>query len=122
VRYTGVTAEWAVAVARGVHRRGVDLPPPTIDEVWVGCDLALYVRYRVGARPVAARFRLDVDPTFGDPPSDADLLASDIFHRLRADPGPDAFVDEEGYRWWSDDPPNAGWRATLPALRILTIS
>ncbi|OLT10507.1 hypothetical protein BJF78_28840 [Pseudonocardia sp. CNS-139] len=80
----GVTADWAAAVIRAVHRRSLDLPPPTIDETWLDVELVLYVRYRLGRKKLAARFRLDVDPASGGPPLDADGLAANLFHGLAA--------------------------------------
>jgi hypothetical protein len=117
----GVTADWAAAVTRGVHRRSMVLAPPTIDEAWLDSELVLYVRYRLGRKKVAARFRLDVDPATGGPPADADALAVHLFLHLRnADPG--GFVDRHGYRWWGDQPPGDDWAGALLRMRIMTIS
>ena len=117
----GVTADWAAAVVRGVHRRSLELPPPAIDETWLDADLVLYVRYRLGRKKLAARFRLDLDPASGGPPVDAENLAASLFHGLGAAPA-DAFVDRHGYRWWGDEPPEADWAAALLRMRIMTIS
>jgi hypothetical protein len=117
----GVTADWAAAVVRGVHRRSLDLPPPSIDETWLDAELVLYVRYRLGRKKLAARFRLDVDPDSGGPPVDADRLASALFHGLRT-AHTDVFVDRHGYRWWGDEPPGANWAGALLGVRIMTVS
>jgi hypothetical protein len=122
VDYAGVTGQWAVTVARRLHRRGIETPPPLIDETWVGTDLALYLRYRVGAHKLAARFRLDVDPSSGAWPTDADQFAAAVFHALPAEPEPDPFVDELGYRWWSAAVPHIGWPTAVDSRRIVTIS
>jgi hypothetical protein len=117
----GVTADWAAAVVRGVHRSSLDVPPPTIDETWLDAELVLYVRYRLGRKKLAARFRLDVDPVTGGAPTDADELATALFHCLRSG-GPGDFVDPNGYRWWGHEPPDADWVGALLRVRIMTIS
>ena len=119
--YAGVTGQWAVSVARRVHRCGAETSPPIIDETWVSIDLALYIRYRVGAHKLAARFRLDVDPSSGAWPTNADRFASALFHALPTAPQHDAFVDEQGYRWWSAAVPQSGWAAAVHSRRIVTI-
>ena len=116
-----VTGDWAIAVARGVHRRSATPPGPTIDEVWVGADLALYVRYRLGRRKVGARLRLDTDPTSGTAPRGAERLASVLFHFLSG-PAACQFIDPDGYRWWGDDPRGDDWSTALHRVRIMTIS
>jgi hypothetical protein len=117
----GVTADWAAAVVRGVHRRSLELAPPSIDETWLDAELVLYVRYRLGRKKLAARFRLDVDPASGGPPVDSERLAASLFHGLRTAPT-DAFVDRQGYRWWGDEPPDADWTGAMLGVRIMTIS
>jgi hypothetical protein len=117
----GVTADWAAAVARSVHRRSLELPPPSIDEAWLDAELILYVRYRLGRKKLAARFRLNIDPESGAPPVDSEELAAGLFHCLRA-ARPDVFVDRHGYRWWGDEPPDADWANAIRRVRIMTIS
>ncbi len=119
--YHGPTAEWAQAVARGVLRIGARYDTPTLHEVWVTDDLALHVRYAVGREALAVRnAHLHVDPTSGGPPTHAVRLASDIVHDLHTDPGPGAWRDDRGYRWWGDEP--AGGRpAAVPGERLLTL-
>jgi hypothetical protein len=121
VEYAGVTGQWAVSVARRVHRRGTGTSPLIIDETWVGTDLALYLRYRVGAHKLAARFRLDVDPTTGTYPTDAEHLACAVFEALPTEPRAEPFVDEVGYRWWTTAAPHSGWPAAVHSRRIVTI-
>jgi hypothetical protein len=117
----GVTADWAAAVARGVHRQSVEFPPPTIDEAWLDAELVLYVRYRLGRKKAGARFRLDVDPATGGQPADADQLAAGLFQRMRSG-SEGGFVDRQGYRWWGDEPADADWAGALLRVRIMTIS
>jgi hypothetical protein len=121
VEYAGVTGQWAVSVARRVHRRGTGASPLIIEETWVGTDLALYLRYRVDTHKLGARFRLDLDPSTGTYPTDADHLASAVFAALPGEPQAEAFVDELGHRWWSASAPHSGWRAAVRSLRIVTI-
>ena len=85
-------------------------------------DLALHVRYVVGAETIALRSaNRDVDPVSGGPPTHATRLASDIFHDLHSDPGVDAWRDEKGYRWWGDEPPG-GWPVVVRTERVLTLT
>ena len=121
MEYAGVTGQWAVTVARRVHRRGTGASPLIIEETWVGTDLALYLRYRVDTHKLGARFRLDLDPSTGTYPTDADHLASAVFAALPGEPQAEAFVDELGHRWWSASVPHSGWRAAVRSLRIVTI-
>jgi hypothetical protein len=122
VDYRGcVTGDWAIAVARGVHRRSGSSPGPSIVEAWVGADLALFVRYRLGRRRLAARLRLDTDPASGTPPRGAERLASVLFHALAA-PNAYQYIDPDGYRWWGDPPADDDWHGALHRLRIMTIS
>jgi hypothetical protein len=121
VEYAGVTGQWAVSVARRVHRRGTGASPLIIEETWVGTDLALYLRYRRDTHKLGARFRLDLDPATGTHPTDADHLASAVFEALPVEPQTEAFVDELGYRWWSTSVPHSGWTAAVRSLRIVTI-
>jgi hypothetical protein len=121
VEYAGVTGQWAVSVARRVHRRCTGASPLIIEETWVGTDLALYLRYRVDTHKLGARFRLDVDPATGASPTDADHLASAVFSALPSEPQPDAFVDSLGYHWWSTAVPHSGWTAAVRSLRVVTI-
>jgi hypothetical protein len=87
----------------------------------VTADLALQVRYAIGAERLAVRFgRLDVDLLSAGPPSHSARLASDIVHDLYTDPGPAAWRDERGYAWWGDVPA-AGWPAVVTAERLLTL-
>lgn len=116
-----MTGQWAVSVARRVHRRGTGASRLIIVETWVGTDLALYLRYRVDTYKLGARFRLDVDPATGTHPTDADHLASAVFEALPGEPQLETFVDELGYRWWSTAVPHGGWRAAVCSLRIVTI-
>lgn len=117
----GVTADWAAAVVRGVHRRSLELPPPSIDEAWLDAELVLYVRYRLGRRKLAARFRLNTDPESGEAPVDSEGLAAALFHSLRTR-RPDEFVDRKGYRWWGEEPSGADWANAIRRVRIMTIS
>ena len=84
-------------------------------------DLALHVRYTVGAEALAVRVRLDVDLISGGPPTHSARMASDIFHNLHTDPGPYAWVDEQGHRWWGDEPGD-GWPDAVQGERLFTLA
>lgn len=118
--FTGLDAKWAEAVARGVLRIGARYSVPALHEVWVADDLALHIRYALGAEALAVRHaHLDVDPTSDGPPTHSARLASDIFHDLHTDP--DAWRDERGYRWWGDEPAD-GWPAAVRGGRPLALA
>lgn len=120
--YGGLDAEWAGAVARGVMRISAHYSVPAVHEVWVTDDLALQVRYVIGSDALAVRnAHLDVDLVSDGPPTHSARFASDIFHDLHTDPGPDAWRDEQGYRWWGDEPAG-GWPVVVGAERLVTLA
>ena len=120
--YRGLDAQWARAVADGVVRIGARYSVPALHEVWVTDDLALHIRYVVGGHVLAVRHaHLDVDLISGGPPTHSARMASDIFHDLHTDPGPDAWTDERGYRWWGDEPAD-GWPAAVRGERLFTLT
>lgn len=119
-RFSGLTQEWAIAVAQQLDGFAGD-HEPSLDDLWISGDLSLNVRYRIGRSLLALRVeRLDVDPTSAGEPDDAAGLASNLLHSLHA-PGEPEWVDSDGYVWWGD-PPADGWptvssRNALAVLR-----
>lgn len=119
--FAGLDAEWAGEVARGVLRIGARYSTPALHEIWVTDDLALHIRYAIGSEAFAVRnAHLGVDLVADGSPTHSARLASDIFHDLHTDPGPRAWRDERGYRWWGDEPAD-GWPAVLRARRLLVL-
>lgn len=119
--FGGLDAEWARAVAHAVLRIAARYRTPALHEVWVTDDLTLHVRYAIGATKLAVRnAHLDVDPVSGGPPTHSARLASDVFHELHTDPGPDAWVDQQGYRWWGDEPAD-GWPSAASGDRLFAL-
>lgn len=121
--FTGLTKEWAVAVAHELRRLARSSgSAPLVEEIWLTSDLALNVRYRVGAETLAARFgRLDVDPTSLGVPHDSARLASDLLHNLHGAPDRRSWTDELGHEWWGDAPAQ-GWEAAAGGDRVLTLT
>jgi hypothetical protein len=111
---------WAIAVAESFRDIAEQYPEPVVDEVWVSSDLALVATYRIGAMDIGVRFPLDVDPVSGGAPTDSARLASDLYHNLHTDPGPQAWVDEDGRAWWGD-PPRGGWGSSTGSERTATL-
>lgn len=118
--FDGNDALWAVAVAESFRGQVERNTQPVVDEMWVAEDLTLVVTYRVGATDLGARFALDVDPTSGGVPTDSARLASDLYHNLHTDPGPQAPVDEDGRAWWGDEPAG-GWESVTGSARTATL-
>jgi hypothetical protein len=77
---------------------------PTLQDCWVGEDLALYVRYRYADKPVAHRAAEigpnTVAPDFTRTRKNAALR---VWHELGGS-APPAYVDEQGYAWSGDAP------------------
>lgn len=112
--------KWASAIATSLRELSSRSAVPAIDEVWVGPDLDLCIRYRIAGTPLAMRFiGLDVEPASGLRAGSALRFASDLYHDLHTDPGADAWRDSDGYRWWGDEPDD-GWPSVLTRTRLFT--
>lgn len=126
-----LTAQWAEDVGRALlhwaddaERKG--LSPPAIDEVWVGADLALYVRYRVGAiDEVRVGRRVPnshIDPTSSGYAESAEKQGFAYLYDLQGPPFV-AWVDRLGYQWYCYGPtPQESWEfAVEQQPRLVTL-
>lgn len=117
-----LTAVWTEEVGRALLRWAEDaerkhLVPPRFDEVWVGDDLALYIRYRVGGEDeVRVGRRISdphIDPTSGGFAESADKQGFAYLYDLQA-PTFVAWTDQSGYQWYGYDPqPRGSWEAAV---------
>lgn len=126
-----LTTEWAAAVAEAIldsadeaGRKGLD--PPVIDECWVGGDLAIYLRYRIGpdARVRIGRRIPDshIDPTSGGYALGLPEQGFAYLHDLAAPPhGP--WTDRVGYEWhgYGSPPPQPSWEDAVEGERLRTL-
>lgn len=111
-------------VAQSESRRGVDYFP--IDECWVGEDLSIYLRYRLGVDgSYRAGWRIHnphIDPTSSGYALDSHSQGFYFYHDLAAPPEPE-WVDRLGYRWYGYGPtPSLSWEAIVDQQpRIITL-
>ncbi|MFC5996817.1 hypothetical protein ACFQE5_21650 [Pseudonocardia hispaniensis] len=127
-----LTAEWATAVAQEFvdlvwreQERGLEPLPPPVDECWVGQDLAVYIRYRIGDWRLGRRIPdPHIDPTSGGYALSAREQGFYFFHDLYSPP-PREFTDRLGYEWYQCGPepePERSWRyAVEEQPRIATV-
>lgn len=125
-----LTAAWATSVAEAILDSTVaagrnGLAPPIIDECWVGADLAIYLRYRIGPD---ARIRIGrripdahIDPTSGGYALGPREQGFAYLHDLQAPPhGP--WTDRAGYEWHGyGAPPHLSWCDAVAGARIRTL-
>lgn len=122
-----LTAEWATAVARefvDVVREAQEknLDPPPIDECWVGQDLAMYIRYRIGTWTLGRRIPdPHIDPTSGGYALGEREQAFYYLYDLHSPP-PRAWTDRLGYEWYGFGPqPDPSWEYAVEEMpRIAT--
>lgn len=110
--------QWASRVALALSEIANKSSTPALRELWIAEDLAIHVRYLIREQRLAARFgALDIEPASGLAAGDPYRMASDLYHDLHTDPGPDAWKDSQGFEWWGDEPSD-GWPAVDTRRRV----
>lgn len=138
VYFADLLREWSLAVARMLVWRSVrdgnsGDSELSIQECWVGEDLAVYARYLWFSRRMAARCgQIDADPATSTRfdafnrnthASSSGQQASNLYDIQLAE-GPYCgaeWTDSLGYEWWGDTP-EEGWKKTVEQLpRLNTV-
>jgi hypothetical protein len=126
-----LTPQWAEAVGRKIldvadSDSEHDISATRIDECWVGADLAIYVRHRLGTEQDYRVGRRIADPHI-DPTScgyalDAHSQAVYLYYDLPGPPDP-SWIDHLGYRWYGSGPePTPSWEAAVERQpRVVTL-